>query len=162
MCRRSQTIEAKTFCMVSLYPELSKLFSMLMSTSGPYSSQNGKFANCPKHESKIEDSLWFFSPIIIIDCHLHYWPLSASCIIIASCIQSRKCLGPWYLVWNLVHEGFKIKYFLFSYLEVLSNQFGYTMIVLKCTNLKRYCSACIYPRRLHNVSSKRPCKTVLA
>ena len=32
----------------------------------------------------------------------------------------------------------------------------YTMIVLKCTNLKRYCSACIHPRRLHNVSSGSP------
>ena len=36
----------------------------------------------------------------------------------------------------------------------------YTMIFLKWTKLNRYCSACIHPKRLHNVSSKRPLKTV--
>ena len=34
------------------------------------------------------------------------------------------------------------------------------MIFLKWTKLNRYCSACIHPKRLHNVSSKRPLKTV--
>ena len=58
------------FCMVSLDPELSKLFLVLMSTSAPFGSQNGStLANCLKrkletsflqHESKIEDSLRFF------------------------------------------------------------------------------------------------------
>ena len=38
--------------------------------------------------------------------------------------------------------------------------FVYTMIFLKWTKLNRYCSACIHPKRLHNVSSKRPLKTV--
>ena len=56
--------------MVSLDPELSKLFLVLMTTRHPSSSQNGStFANCLKqkletsflqHESKIEDSLRFF------------------------------------------------------------------------------------------------------
>ena len=56
--------------MVSLDPELSKLFILLMSTSGSFGSQNGStWANFLKrkletsflqHESKIEDSLQFF------------------------------------------------------------------------------------------------------
>ena len=56
--------------MVSLDPELSKLFILLMPTSGPFGSQNGPtLANFLKrkletsflqHESKIEDSLLFF------------------------------------------------------------------------------------------------------
>ena len=58
------------FCMVSLDPELSKLFILLMSTSATFGSQNGPTsANFRKrkletsflqHESKIEDSLRFF------------------------------------------------------------------------------------------------------
>ena len=68
--RWSQTIKARTFCMVSLDPELSKLFLVLMSTRHSSGSQNGPtFPNCRKrkletsflqHESKIEDSLRFF------------------------------------------------------------------------------------------------------
>ena len=68
--RQSLTIEARTFCMVSLDPKLSKLFIVLMSTRHPSSLQNGQtFSNYPKqkletlflqHESKIEDSLQFF------------------------------------------------------------------------------------------------------
>ena len=56
--------------MVSLDPELSKLFILLMSTSGSFGSQNGPtLANFLKrkletsflqHESKIEESLRFF------------------------------------------------------------------------------------------------------
>ena len=56
--------------MVSLDPELSKLFILLMSTSATFGSQNGPTrANFLKrkletsflqHESKIEDSLRFF------------------------------------------------------------------------------------------------------
>ena len=56
--------------MVSLDPELSKLFILLMSTSATFGSQNGStFSNFLKrkletsflqHESKIEDSLRFF------------------------------------------------------------------------------------------------------
>ena len=59
--------------MVSLDPELSKLFLLLMSTSATFGSQNDPtWANFRKrkletsflqHESKIEDSLQFFSPI---------------------------------------------------------------------------------------------------
>ena len=65
--------------MVSLDPELSKLFLLLMSRSGPFGSQNGPtFPNFRKrkwetsflqHESKIEDSLRFFpdySPLFSI------------------------------------------------------------------------------------------------
>ena len=56
--------------MVSLDPELSKLFLVLMSTSGPFGSQNGTTSpnfrkqkletSFLQHESKIEDSLRFF------------------------------------------------------------------------------------------------------
>ena len=68
--RWSQTIEARTFCVVSLDRELSKLFLVLMSTSATFGLQNGPtLANFRKrkletsflqHESKIDNNLQFF------------------------------------------------------------------------------------------------------